>query len=661
LPSFKRPRGISSAGALIGVLLFTMMLTPGRAAPDPMQLASAAMGPDPMQLASAQTPGPKPSGSADETIAPGRLVVKFRASSSAEEAAQVIAEEGLTSRRPIGRTGARVVHAEAGREREAIERLARRPQVEYAEPDYVVRKLDFVPADPLYAANQWDLPKINMVDAWNVTRGSSAVKVAVIDSGIMLNHPDLIGQWSYAAGQPAVAHVFLSTPLSDGCIVPGEPSDDDGHGTHVAGTIAAASTIAGAPAVGIAGVAPGVRVMPIKALDCEGSGYLSDLAAAVDFAAANGAAFINMSLGARTRACPSYMQNAVNNAAGNGVLVIAAAGNDGDTTINYPAGCAGVVGVGATNSSDNVATFSNRNTTVKISAPGVGIASTWKDGGYASVSGTSMASPHVAGCAALVKSANPTLNGVAIQMLLQNTAEDLGTAGYDTSFGAGRLNCGAAVKAALPGSSTPSPTATAPSGPTATPTASPTATPVTAGGRGFAVSSGNGGVRLTWQGGTGQSGYQVLRLAGGTTTALPFFTPLAADATSYVDTLAPLGGVCYLLLPLGTNPQVLSDLVCTIVGFHTPTGSPQDFTLRLNESSSASLSWGPPANATPDAYLLIPLGGTGQALAGTATSAKLSASGFSCYLLAAMRTGSLVGYSDILCGVPGVSNMGAVM
>ncbi len=365
-----------------------------------------------------------------------------------------------------------------------------------------------------------------------------------------------------------------------------------------------------------------------------------------------------MSLGGQANACPSYMQNAVAGATAAGVLVVAAAGNDGTTAINYPAGCIGAIGIGATSSSDAIASFSNRNSTVKLSAPGVGIVSTWKDGGYASLSGTSMAAPHITGCAALMKSANPGLTGAMIESLLEGAAIDLGAPGYDTTFGAGRLNCGAAVQAAS-GGSAPTPTATAPGGPTPTRTPTPTSAPVTVGGRGFGISSGSGGVQLSWQGGNGQTGYRLLRMAGGATTQLPLPGPLPADATSFTDLSAPAGVACYALLPLGTTPQAISDFVCTIVGFHTATGSPQSFTLRLNQSSSASLSWAPPANTTPDFYILVPLGGQGQALAGSSTSTSLSASGLACYFLAALRANTVLGYTDILCGLPGISNLGA--
>jgi hypothetical protein len=183
--------------------------------------------------------------------------------------------------------------------------------------------------------------------------------------------------------------------------------------------------------------------------------------------------------------------------------------------------------------------------------------------------------------------------------------------------------------------------------------------PVVIGGRGLGISSGSGGVQLAWQGGNGQTGYRVLRLAGGLTTQLPVAGPLAANATSFTDLTAPAGPACYALLPLGTSPQAISDLLCTIVGFHSATGSPQGFMLRLNQSNSVSLSWAPPDAMTPDAYVLVTLGTTGQTLAGTATSASVAANGLTCSAIAAVRTVGLVGYTDVLCGLPGVSTLGS--
>src|SRR5262249_54921523 len=159
--------------------------------------------------------------------------------------------------------------------------------------------------DPLYASNQQDLPKINMPDAWGLTIGDPALRVAVIDSGIQATHVELATQWALAPSQPAGAHVFLSTPPSNGCTAPTSPTDDNVPGTHVSGTVAAASTLSGAAATGVAGMAPGVRILPLKALDCQGAGYLSDVADAMEFAIQNGASIISMSLGGQTTGCPS--------------------------------------------------------------------------------------------------------------------------------------------------------------------------------------------------------------------------------------------------------------------------------------------------------------------------------------------------------------------
>jgi hypothetical protein len=255
----------------------------------------------------------------------------------------------------------------------------------------------------------------------------------------------------------------------------------------------------------------------------------------------------------------------------------------------------------------------------------------------------------------------------SIQNLLQATAVDLGAPGYDTSFGFGRLDCGAAVLAVVGASANP--TATPTSTPHATPTsggpptpqatATPTSQPTgTIGGKGLAISPSSAGVRLTWQGGTAQSGYTVARLSGSALNVLSTFGPLPANATTYTDTTAT-GPNCYALFVLGTNPQGISDFVCDLVGYHTPTGAPQNFTLALNQSSSASLSWSPPATGGQDGYVLVQLGGSGQTLTGDTTRASAAMSGLTCYVLGATSGGTLLGYTDILCGLPGFTNLGA--
>src|SRR5581483_4979872 len=410
--------------------------------------------------------------------APGRVVVRFRADATAADVNRALSEEGLSTGRTLGRLHGVVARVDPGREAAVMARLSAHSAVASVERDFIVSTLgNPTPTDPLYATDQWNLPQIGMPQAWGVTVGASSVRVAVIDTGIDFAHEDLATQWAYASGHSAADHVFLSTPLSSGCSAPGEPSDDNGHGSHVSGTIAAASTISGAPSVGIAGVAPGLRVIPLKALDCQGSGYLSDVAAAIDFAATSGAVAINMSLGgALDTGCPGYLQSAIDHATANGLVVVAAAGNDGTSDLEYPAGCNGVAGVGATDSSDRHAAFSNQNSSVAITAPGVRIVAPWNDGGYAEASGTSMSTPHVSACAALMKSASPGATASTILSILEGTAADLGAPGWDSSFGWGRLNCGAAVSTIATGS-TGQPTGTPSPGTTATPPVTGTPSP----------------------------------------------------------------------------------------------------------------------------------------------------------------------------------------
>ncbi len=235
----------------------------------------------------------------------------------------------------------------------------------------------------------------------------------------------------------------------------GRPRDDFGHGTHVSG-IAAASTN---NSVGVAGVAgypsDAASIMPLRVFDTQGWTYSSNILDAIYYAVDNGADVINMSLGGTGYSAAE--QTAVDYAVANDVVVVAAAGNDSDSTMNYPAGYTGVLGVGATNNTDSRAPFSNYNASVDISAPGADIFSTMP--GYAFfygarygdsmnydyMSGTSMATPVVAGVAALIKAKFPALTSAQIQQLVKDTADDLGSGGRDDEYGWGRVNLGASL------------------------------------------------------------------------------------------------------------------------------------------------------------------------------------------------------------------------
>ena len=292
-------------------------------------------------------------------------------------------------------------------------RVPARPGVEFAQPDYRVR-LTATPNDPSMGS-LWGLDAIGAPAAWNTGTGTGRTIVAVIDSGVAYNHPDLKANMWRNPGEIAGNGIdddhdgYVDDVVGYNFVVNnGNPIDDNGHGTHVAGTIGAV----GDNGVGIAGVNWHARIMALKFLDSSGSGYTSDAVRALNFAVAHGAKVVNASFGGG--GFDQAMSTALANARAKGAIVVAAAGNDGtdnDANPVYPANYTGdnLVSVAATDRNDRLASFSNYGrTTVDIAAPGVGIYSTLPNGKYGSYSGTSMATPHVAGALALVWDAHPT-------------------------------------------------------------------------------------------------------------------------------------------------------------------------------------------------------------------------------------------------------------
>jgi subtilisin family serine protease len=321
-------------------------------------------------------------------------------------------------------------------------------------------------SDP-FRTQQWDLAKMSVGDAWQKSTGTG-VTVAVIDSGVDASHPDLAG------------HVLTGYNVMTGKA--GASTDAFGHGTHVAGTIAAVT----GNGVGVASVAPDAKILPIKVLGDDGKGYMSDTATGIIYAADHGANVINMSLGATSQV--AAVTNAIAYARSKGVVVVAAAGNyraDGSPT-TWPGADAGVIGVAATDSNDKVAGFSNAGSYVDVAAPGVNIASTYPVslGSYTMMSGTSMASPHVAAVAALIEAYRPGLSPDQDEKAIEGTALDLGTTGRDNDYGYGRVNAAAALTAAASmtpapktSSATPTPSVTKSSvAPTPSKTVTPTPT-----------------------------------------------------------------------------------------------------------------------------------------------------------------------------------------
>jgi serine protease len=296
-----------------------------------------------------------------------------------------------------------------------------------------------VPTGPdTFRSRQWSLATMRVAEAWPVSTGEGVI-VAVIDTGVDAQHPDLAA--NVLSGYDAVADLA------------GESTDVHGHGTHVAGTIASVT----GNNMGVTAVAPDVRILPVKALSDDGSGNVSDTAEGVIWAAGNGAHVINMSLGGPVRSVA--LGNAVAYARSLGVTVVAAVGNEREqgSPVSYPGADEGVIGVAATTSSDTVAYYSNAGDHVDVAAPGSGIISTYPvaRGSYASSSGTSMASPHVAATVALLKAYQPALTPDQIEDALERSAVDLGPPGFDPDYGHGRVDAVAALAAVAPVSGPP--------------------------------------------------------------------------------------------------------------------------------------------------------------------------------------------------------------
>jgi hypothetical protein len=194
-------------------------------------------------------------------------------------------------------------------------------------------------------------------------------------------------------------------------------------------------------------------------------------------------------------------------------------------------------------------------------------------------------------------------------------------------------------------------TATVPA--TTTSTRTPTATTqVVFGGKGLGVSSGAGnGVTLTWQSGNAQTTYLVYRVANGEGAVLALALP--SGTTSYTDLSALPGVNCYAILAQGPTTAAFSDFECAFVGFHSIVGSPQGYTLRLNQTTTANLTWSPPSNAQANGYLVITLGGPAQEVSGSTTSQAVPTNGLTCYIVGALNNGNLIGWTDLLCGLPG--------
>lgn len=340
---------------------------------------------------------------------------------------------------------------------EMIAKYQKHPHVVYAEANsYCYAQA--VPNDPYYSPYQWNLDNpvyggIQAEQAWDITSGNSGVIVGILDTGVAYENYGAYEQAPDLANTNFVAgYDFINNDS--------HPNDDEGHGTHVCGTIAQSTN----NGLGVAGIAYNASIMPVKVLDADGSGTATALANALYWAADNGADVINMSLSWAPGYDPgSTVENAVAYAYNHGVTIVAAAGNDDTGTVCYPAAYDDyVIAVGATRYDEDRAYYSNWGASLDVVAPGGDTSvdqngdgyvdgvlqqtfgSSPTDFGFYFYQGTSMATPHVAGVAALLV-ANGAVGPDAVREALENTAEDLGTNGWDSTFGHGLIDAYAAL------------------------------------------------------------------------------------------------------------------------------------------------------------------------------------------------------------------------
>ena len=385
----------------------------------------------------------------------GDVLVKFRASAAQSERGRARAELGARS---LGQFRSRAEHWRLGAGRtteQALERLRRDPNVEYAEPDYILEAA-LAPADPSYPL-LWGLHNtgqtggvtgadIGAEAAWSISVGDRSVLVGVIDSGIDYTHPDLAANiWTNPGEIPGNGldddnNGFVDDVHGwDFLNNDNDPSDDFGHGTHVAGTIGAV----GDNNLGVVGVNWRVSLLPLKFLNSSGNGPTSAAVAAINYATALGVDVLNNSWGGYDFS--QTLLDAIRSAETAGVLFVCAAGNNGTSNDNlpfYPANydVSNVISVAATDQYDSKAVFSNFGpATVDLAAPGVDIYSTLPGGHYGPLSGTSMAAPHVSGVAALIRAVAPDMPAVEVKREILEGAVPLSTLAPYVATG-GRLS-----------------------------------------------------------------------------------------------------------------------------------------------------------------------------------------------------------------------------
>ena len=485
-----------------------------------------------------------------DSYRPGQVVVKMKDGYSTQ------AVSGMPRIQSISGLANTAVYAteEGESVHDAVQRLQQTPGIEFAEPNYIYRALATT-NDPMLG-QLWGHAKVGAQSAWDQSTGAD-VLVAVVDTGVDYNHPDLQGR--------VIKGPDLANNDSD-------PMDDQGHGTHVAGTIAAT----GNNSAGIAGIAYNSKVLAIKVLGRDGSGDTSKIANGILKAAEMGAKVINLSLGGPQSS--NVLKSALDKATQQGALVVVASGNESTSSPSYPAAYPNALSVGSTTTSDARSNFSNYGSTLDIAAPGSDILSTTEKT-YKKLSGTSMAAPHVAAGAAVLLGKNAALSATQLRQILTSTGD--AASGFNNSA-VKRMNLVKALAAVDSGGATPAPN---PSD-----TQSPT---VPSGVKALAASSTQ--VQVSWNASSDNvsvTGYRVYRNGQqiATATGTSYADSGLAAGSAYAYTVAAVdgaGNVSAQSAPANvTTPSGESEL--TISGVYLTSLSANAATLAWSTSLAAS-------------------------------------------------------------------------
>jgi thermitase len=522
-------------------------------------------------------------------VAPDRLLVKFKANTYANTMVEVHRQVGGTFAGIVLGIGVQEVTVPHGQGAAKLAAYRSSQNVAWAELDSVAHILD-VP-DDTYFNLQWGMADVQAPQAWDITHGSSGVSIAILDTGIDLSHPDL-------ASKIISSINFTTSPTA--------AANGESHGTHVAG-IAAALTNNG---IGVAGLGRDCSLMNVKVLGDDGYGYYSWIAQGITWAADNGADVINLSLGGSTPS--STLQDAIDYAWGKGVVVVAAAGNNGSTSPFYPAYYTNCLSVAATNASDQLASFSDHGSWVDVAAPGTDIYSTVPGGQYGYLSGTSMASPEVAGLAGLLFSVTSDTNGNGKlnDEVVARIEANCDNVGIDVAFG--RINAYKAVQGVSTLPPTPPPSPTVPAAPALLSPSNGAVVPGTS-------------ITYKWSASAGATNYYLVvsTSSNPSDTSKYKYNGFLGAVTQYTNTGYPNNGATYYWwvsagnsLGWASNADVLAN-GCSFVNGSAPAPTPSPTPTPVPTPT--------PSPAVPSAPTLLSPG-NGAVVPGTSITYKWSAS-----------------------------------